>query len=364
VSRLLETTERGLYCEAGDFYVDPWQAVDRAVITHAHSDHARPGCGSYLTAERGVEVLRDRVGSDANVEGLRFGETTTHNGVRLTLYPAGHILGSAQVRIEHQGEVWVASGDYKTVSDPTCDAFEPVRCHVFISESTFGLPIYRWKSNDELVSAVNDWWRANQVRGWTSVVYAYSLGKAQRVLSGLDPSIGPILLHGAVERYVPLYRAAGIELPSCGRATTENARQSRGQAIVVAPPSAAGTPWLRKFGEVSTAFASGWMQIRGARRRRAVDCGFAISDHADWDGLLSAIDATGAEEIIVTHGYRSTLARWLGEHGRRARAIATAYEGEFEATAGEETMATDESATEESANDEPPTRNAVERNEN
>lgn len=338
MSRLLDVTDRGLYCEAGDFYVDPWRPVERAVITHAHGDHARAGSQSYLTAERGVEILRERVGDEAAIQGVPFGEAVTHNNVRVSLHPAGHILGSAQVRVEHQGKVWVVSGDYKTVADRTCDGFEPLRCQVFITESTFGLPIYRWRDNDELVAEVNDWWRANQEHGRTSVIFAYAVGKAQRVLAGLDPSIGPLLMHGAVERYVPLYRAAGIELPECCRATTENSRETRGRALIVAPPSAAGTPWLRKFGDVATAFASGWMHIRGTRRRRAVDRGFAISDHADWDGLLSAIDATGAEEIVVTHGYRSTLVRWLSEHGKRARAIATAFEGELEGAEEAEQM--------------------------
>ena len=341
MSRLLELTDRGLYCAVGDFYIDPWRTVQRAVITHAHSDHARAGSESYLAAERGVEILRDRVGDQAVIQGVAFGEPVVHNGLRVSLHPAGHILGSAQVRIEHQGEVWVVSGDYKTIPDRTCDAFEPLHCQVFITESTFGLPIYRWRNNDELVAEVNDWWRSNQERGRTSVILAYALGKAQRVLAGLDESIGPLLMHGAVERYIPLYRAAGIELPECCRATTENSRETRGRAMVIAPPSAAGTPWLRKFGDVSLAFASGWMQIRGARRRRAVDRGFAISDHTDWDGLLSAIDATGAEEVVVTHGYRSTLVRWLNEHGKHARAIATAFEGEMEG--GEEQEQNDES---------------------
>jgi putative mRNA 3-end processing factor len=341
VRALLETTDQGLYCAAGDFYIDPWRPVARAIITHAHSDHARAGSQSYLTAARGVDILRDRVGADAEVQGLQFGKTIDHSGVRVSLHPAGHILGSAQVRLEYRGEVWVVSGDYKTIADRTCDAFEPLACHVFITESTFGLPIYRWRPNDELVAEVNDWWRTNQERGRTSVIFAYALGKAQRVLASLDESLGPLLLHGAVERYVPLYRAAGIDLPECCRATTENARQTRGRAMVVAPPSAAGTPWLRKFGDIATAFASGWMQIRGTRRRRAVDRGFAISDHADWDGLLGAIDATGADEIIVTHGYRSTLVRWLTEHGKQARAIATAFEGELEGGSEEETAVED-----------------------
>jgi putative mRNA 3-end processing factor len=330
VPRLLEITDRGLYCAAGDFYIDPWRPVARTVITHAHTDHARAGSQSYLCAERGIELLRARLDGDAVVEGVRFGETVTHNGVRVSLHPAGHILGSAQVRVEHGGEVWVVSGDYKTLADRTCDAFEPIRCHVFITESTFGLPIYRWRTNEELTAEVNAWWRRNQEAGRTSVIFAYALGKAQRVLAGLDESIGPLLMHGAVDRFIPLYRAVGIELPDCCRATSENARETRGRAMVIAPPSASDTPWLRKFGDVATAAVSGWMQIRGTRRWQSVDQGFPISDHADWNGLLGAIDATGAEEVIVTHGYRSVLTRWLSEHGKRASAIATAFEGEMD----------------------------------
>jgi putative mRNA 3-end processing factor len=350
VARLLELTDRGLYCAAGDFFIDPWRPVPRAVITHAHSDHARAGSHSYLAAKIGVEVLRQRLSDDAVIQGVQFGEPVIHNGVRVSLYPAGHILGSAQVRVEHAGEIWVVSGDYKTIPDRTCDAFEPVPCHVFITESTFGLPIYRWRPNDELVAEVNDWWRTNQERGRTSVIFAYALGKAQRVLADLDPSIGPLLMHGAIERFIPLYRAAGIQLPDCCRATTENARETRGRALVLAPPSAGDTPWLRKFGDVSTAAVSGWMQIRGTRRRRALDRGFAISDHADWDGLLWAIEETGADEIVVTHGYRSTVVRWLTEHGKRARAIATAFEGEMN---GSE----EEDQAEPNANDQAPMTN-------
>jgi len=327
---LLENTERGLYCAAGDFYIDPWEPVAWAVITHAHGDHARPGCGRYLTASPGVEALRERLEPWSDIDGVDYGRTITHRGVQISLHPAGHILGSAQVRLEHEGQVWVVSGDYKLLPDPTCAAFEPLSCHVFVTESTFGLPIYRWRPTAEIFGDIHAWWRTNQERGRTSMLYAYSLGKGQRVIAGLDAATGPILVHGAIDRYLPIYRRAGVPLPLTERATTENSRETRGRALVVAPPSAAGTPWLRKFGEVSTAIASGWMQIRGARRRRAVDRGFALSDHADWDGLSSTVRATGAEQVWVTHGYVGVMVRWLREQGLDARGLATRFEGELE----------------------------------
>jgi putative mRNA 3-end processing factor len=275
-----------------------------------------------------VDVLRVRLGDEALIEGFAYGESATIGQARVSLHPAGHILGSSQVRIEHGGQVCVVSGDYKTMADDTCEPFEPVRCHTFVTESTFGLPIYRWQPADEIFRDLNAWWGRNQEQGRTSVIYAYSLGKAQRVLAGLDASIGPILVHGAVDRFLPAYEAAGVRLPVTERANLENAKASRGRAMVVAPPSAAGTPWLRKFGPVSTAIASGWMQIRGPRRRRAVDQGFALSDHADWSGLLGAIDATGAERIWVTHGYSPVMTRWFADQGKQARVIPTRYEGE------------------------------------
>ncbi len=339
---LLEATDRGLYCRPGDFFIDPWEPVPRAVITHAHSDHARPGSERYLTVEPGKPLLQERLGATAIVDVLRWSETVDVGGVRLSLHPAGHILGACQVRIEHQGQVVVVSGDYKTSDDdPTCPPFEPLRCHLFVTESTFALPIFRWRRAEEIFAEIDAWWRENQERGRTSVLYAYSLGKAQRVLAGVDASIGPILVHGAVDRYLPLYEAAGVALPPSEHATTDNARASRGRALVVAPPSAAGSSWLKKFGPISTAFASGWMQIRGTRRRRALDRGFALSDHADWAGLLAAIEQTEATQVWVIHGYTNVMVRWLQEQGRDARAISTRFEGELEADA--ETAAATES---------------------
>jgi putative mRNA 3-end processing factor len=317
-----------LYCERGGFYIDPWRPVDRAIVTHGHSDHARWGMKSYLTAQDGAEVVRLRVGREASIDGVRYGERVSINGVIVSLHPAGHILGSAQVRIEHAGEVWVISGDYKTAPDSTCVPFEPIRCHVFVSETTFGLPVYRWRPEAELFQSINAWWAENRAAGRTSVILCYALGKSQRVLSGLDASIGPILFHGAMEQLTEVYRRHGIALPLARRVTTELARETQGAAMVLAPPSAQGTPWLRKLGEKSVAMASGWMQIRGMRRRRAVDQGFVISDHADWPGLVGTIEATGAEEVWLTHGYADVMARYLAERGWRTNAISTYFEGE------------------------------------
>jgi putative mRNA 3-end processing factor len=325
---LLTLTSRGLYCEPGDFYVDPWEPVDRAVITHAHGDHATWGSRAYLTSEPGAGVLQARLEPSARIRGLAYGEPIGLNGVTVSLHPAGHILGSAQVRIVHRGEVWVVSGDYKTDPDPTCTPFEPVRCHTFVTESTFGLPIYRWPPQSEVFAEINAWWQANASTGKTSMLYGYTLGKAQRLLAGLDPAIGPILTHGAVERMTAVYREAGIPLPPTRYAGTNERRADSKGALVIAPPHASASPWIRRFGTQSTGFASGWMLVRGARRRRSLDRGFPLSDHVDWPSLLDAIDATGAAEVWVTHGYTGPVVRWLNERGIEARAVQTRFEGE------------------------------------
>ena len=341
---LITSTPRGLYCAAGDFYIDPWLPVERAVITHAHSDHARWGSARYLCAAPGLAPLRVRMAPDAPIEGLPYGEPVLINGVRVSLPPAGPVLGSSQVRVEHRGEVWVVSGDYKLDPDPTCDPFEAVRCHAFISESTFGLPVYRWKEPAQLFEGVNAWWRANAEAKRASVVFAYAFGKAQRILASVDASIGPIITHGAVENLNRAYREAGIRLPET-RAVGDFEKLEPAGALIVAPPSAQSTPWLRRFGDYSDAFASGWMAIRGARRRRAVDQGFPLSDHADWPSLNRAIAATGAERIFVTHGQVAPMVRWLQERGLEAQAMRTEFEGE----AGAEEGAPDGKAAEEPA---------------
>jgi putative mRNA 3-end processing factor len=321
---LIVQRPEGLYCPPGDFYIDPWRPVARAVITHAHSDHARIGNGHYLAAQPAEGVLRTRLG-EIDLQTLAYGERIVHNGVALSLHPAGHVLGSAQVRLEHGGQVWVASGDYKVAPDKTCAPFESVKCDVFITESTFGLPIYRWCPDEEIFADINGWWGRNVVAGRASVLTCYSFGKAQRILSGVDPSIGPIIVHGAVEPLNRAYRAAGVELPHTRMVVDIKDKADLKRALVICPPSAAASPWMRRFGDAQTAFASGWMQLRGARRRGGYDRGFVLSDHADWPGLMGAIAATGAQRIIVTHGSVPVMVRYLGEQGLQAEAFETEY---------------------------------------
>ncbi|MEN0106918.1 MAG: ligase-associated DNA damage response exonuclease [Pseudomonas sp.] len=323
---LIVARPEGLYCPPGDFYIDPWRPVERAVITHAHGDHARTGNQRYLAAAPGEGILRSRLGQDIALQTLAYGERLNHHGVTLSFHPAGHVLGSAQVRLEYEGEVWVASGDYKVEADGTCTPFEPVACHTFITESTFGLPIYRWQPQVQVFAEVDAWWRANAAAGRASVLFAYSFGKAQRLLHGIDASIGPILVHGAVEPLNAVYRAAGVRIPDTLYAgDIAKADPLLRQALIVAPPSAAGSTWLRRFGDYSDAFASGWMLLRGTRRRRGVDRGFVLSDHADWPGLLWAIEQTGAERVMVTHGQVNVLVRHLRERGLDARGFQTEY---------------------------------------
>lgn len=320
--------KEGLYCVPGDFYIDPWRPVARAVITHAHGDHARVGHGHYLAAAPGIGVLKSRLG-DISVDALAYGEKVVHNGVTISLHPAGHVLGSSQVRMECGGEVWVASGDYKVEPDKTCAPFEPVRCDTFITESTFGLPIYRWQPEQQVMDEINAWWRKNAGEGRCSVVFAYSFGKAQRILAGLDPSIGPIVCHGSVEPLNRAYRAEGVEIPPTVMVSDVDKAALR-RALVVAPPSASGSPWMKRFGDYSDSFASGWMLLRGARRRRGVDRGFVLSDHADWPGLMSAIKSTEAQRVIVTHGSIPILVRWLCQNGLDASGFETEYGDEEE----------------------------------
>ena len=320
---LVELRPEGLYCAPGDFYIDPWRPVDRAVITHAHGDHARPGHNRYLAVQESAPVLRKRLG-DVSLDLVAYAQPIHINGVKVSFHPAGHVLGSAQVRIEHGGKVWVVSGDYKLEADATCAPFEPVRCHVFITESTFGLPIYRWSPQRMVFDDINAWWRANAEASKASILFAYAFGKAQRILAGVDASIGPIVCHGAVETLNEAYRASDVDLPATRRATDAKKEEWQG-ALTIAPPSAQATPWLKRFGDYSDAFASGWMQLRGARRRRGVDRGFVLSDHADWPGLLQAIEATGAQRVIATHGYSAILARWLQQHGLQASTFDTEF---------------------------------------
>lgn len=325
---LLQFNSHGIYCAAGDFYIDPWKPVDKAVITHAHSDHARWGMKSYLAHTHSEPILRMRLGKDIQLQAVGYNEDTHINGVKISFHPAGHIIGSAQVRVEYKGEVWVASGDYKVEDDGLTVPFEPIRCHTFISETTFGLPVYHWKKQEEVMGEINDWWRKNAENNRPSFIMAYALGKAQRILACVDHGIGPVMTHGAVENVNEAFRAEGHALPASTRITAAHKKADFSNALIIAPGSALNTSWSKKFGAYSLGIASGWMNVRGARRRRAADRGFVLSDHADWQGLNDAIRATGAERVILTHGYTDIFARWLRSQGFDAHVEHTEFEQE------------------------------------
>lgn len=327
--RLLTFTDRGIHCPLADVYIDPWRPVDRALITHGHADHARAGMTRYLATKEAAPVIRHRLG-DIDLDTVRFGEQVMINGVRFSFHPAGHVPGSAQIRVEHKGEVWVVSGDYKLEADGISTPFEPVACDTFISECTFGLPVFNWAPPGQVAADINAWWRANAADGKFSICGAYSLGKAQRILAALDPSIGPILCHGAVEGTNKVLRGQGIALPDTTYVTPELDLKSVQGAFVLAPPSALGSTWAGRFRPASTAFASGWMALRGVRRRRAADRGFVMSDHADWAGLNTAIRETGASRIFVTHGYTSIFQRYLAEQGYDAGIVETEFGADAE----------------------------------
>jgi putative mRNA 3-end processing factor len=324
--QLLTFTERGIFCPEGGFYIDPWRPVDRALITHGHSDHARRGHGSYLATHAALPVMRHRLG-EIVAEGIAYAETRAIGAVTVSFHPAGHLPGSAQIRVERGGEVWVVSGDYKTEADGLSEPFAPVPCHSFITECTFGLPLFRWEPQPVVAAQIAAWWQRCQANGVTPILAAYGLGKAQRLMT-LLPDTGPILTHGAVEETTRILRDQGYPIPPTIRVTPQTKIADHPGAIVIAPPSALGTRWAARFGPVDEAFASGWMALRGIRRRRGLGTGFALSDHADWSGLNAAIKATGATRVFATHGYTSPFRRWLEEQGYDAGIVATDYGGD------------------------------------
>ena len=327
MTQVLTFTPRGIYCAAGDFYIDPWRPVPRALITHGHADHARAGHEHYLATHAAGPVLRHRLGA-IDLETVEFGEARQIGSARVSFHPAGHVPGSAQIRVQVAGEVWVVSGDYKIEADGVSEPFEPVRCHAFITECTFGLPVFSWAPQAEVAEEINAWWQNSIAQGVTPVLGAYSLGKAQRLLAMLDPSAGPILTHGAVEATNQVLRAQGIALPDTVQVTPETDAKDHPGAILLAPPSAMDSAWSKRFGKTSSAFASGWMRLRGVRRNRGGDRGFVISDHADWQGLNTAIAETGAERIFATHGYTSQFRSWLESQGYDAKIVETEFEGD------------------------------------
>jgi putative mRNA 3-end processing factor len=332
VSDLVVSTPVGLFCPAGGFHVDPWGAAERAVVTHVHADHAQPGSAAYLCTEASAPFLRRRLGEGAVVQGAAYGERLRLGDAVVSFHPAGHVLGSAQVRIEAAGQVWVLSGDYKRAPDPTCAPFEPVRSDVFVTEATFALPIYRWPEPEAVAADVMAWWERNREAGVASVLFCYAMGKAPRILAELGRLTDrPALVHGAVAEVTDLYRSQGQALLPTTRVTELPARRSYAGELVLAPLSAGGTTWMRRFGERETALASGWMRVRGARRRKGYDRGFVLSDHADWPALLRTIEEAGASRVLVTHGYTEELARFLRERGQDAEVLATPFLGEADA---------------------------------
>ena len=324
---VLQFHDEGIYCPAGDFHIDPWRPVGRALITHGHADHSRAGHGRYLATHAGLPVIRHRLGA-ITAEGIAYGERRRIGDATVSFHPAGHVPGSAQIRVEHRGEVWVVSGDYKTGADRLSEPWEPVRCHAFVTECTFGLPVFAWQGEGVLEAELNAWWAANAAEGRFSLIGAYALGKAQRVMTMVDRGIGPILTHGAVENTNAVLRAQGVALPATVRVTPDTDLKAHAGALVVAPPSALSGGWSRRFGGASQGIASGWMALRGVRRRRSADRGFVVSDHADWAGLNAAVAETGATRVFATHGYTSAFHRWLREQGYDAHVVSTEYEGE------------------------------------
>lgn len=324
---LLQFTDKGIYCPQANVYLDPWKPVDKALITHGHSDHARWGHKKYLCTESARPVIDFRLNSP-DIQTVKYGEGVNINGVNFSFHPAGHILGSAQIRAEYKGEIWVFTGDFKLKPDAVSEPFELVKCNHFIMESTFGLPIYKWRDQSEIFDQINQWWRSNREQNKVSVLSGYALGKAQRILKNINPSIGKIFVHGAIDNINQIIRNQGVLLPETQRITKDTQKKDWQGALVLCPPSALGSPWLRKFFPYSVGVASGWMTLRGTRRRRGADRGFALSDHADWDELNKAVKETGSENIYVTHGYTEVFSKWLNENGWNAQEVKTQYEGE------------------------------------
>ncbi|NNE75943.1 MAG: ligase-associated DNA damage response exonuclease [Pricia sp.] len=326
---LLEFTDKGIYCNAAKVYLDPWKPVDKAIISHGHADHSRWGHKQYITHHRNVPIISHRLG-EIDVTGKEWGETFMINNVKFSLHPAGHIIGSSQIRVEYKGEAWVFTGDYKSENDGISTPYEPIKCHTFITECTFGLPAFKWTPQNEVFENINQWWQENKAEGKTSVLFGYSLGKAQRLLKYLDTDIGTIYTHGAIENMTEVLRPL-VDFPETTLITKDTKKQELLGNLVLAPPSAHGSTWIRKMVPFVTASASGWMTFRGARRRRAIDKGFVLSDHCDWQGLLDSIKTTGAEKVICTHGYTEIFSRYLREQGYDARTEETQY-GEEDGT--------------------------------
>ncbi|MBA3957989.1 MAG: ligase-associated DNA damage response exonuclease [Parachlamydiaceae bacterium] len=314
MDELLAMTKNGLFCPQGNFYIDPLLPVPLALLTHAHGDHARRGSNHYMAQRDSLELLEYRLGSDISLKTVGYREKVKLGNVWVSFHPAGHILGSSQIRIEHGSRVAVASGDYKRALDGSCEPFELLPCDLFVTESTFGLPIYHWKSSEESALEICQWWQSNAELGRPSVLFCYSLGKAQRVLHLLKALTDrEIFIHGSIAPINACYEKHGVELAKTQVVTHLKEKRDYSHELIMAPLSAFRSPWMRRFKNSQTAFASGWMAVRGTKRRRGFDKGFVLSDHADWNDLIDTVQATGARKVWVTHGFTETLARYLRE---------------------------------------------------
>jgi putative mRNA 3-end processing factor len=326
---MMEVTDAGLYCAAGDFWVDPWKPVPRAVITHAHSDHARTGSAQYYSSVTSAPLLYHRLDATTNVQAMAWSERKAFGDVVVSLHPAGHILGSAQVRIEGPDGVWVVSGDYKRNADLSCEPFEVVPCDTFITEATFALPVYRWPDTRDVCREIYDWWMTCRRQGRPAILFCYALGKAQRILAGLTEfTTETVWLHGAVTTLTELYREANIDMLPTRAVSDAEKKSTFSGDLILAPPSAQGSAWMKRFARAETGFASGWMTLRGVRRRKGYDRGFVVSDHADWNDLIRTVRETGASRVLATHGNTSVLVRYLRELGVDAQPLQTRFSGE------------------------------------
>lgn len=328
MKQLVDFTSSGLYCPIADLYIDPWKPVDRAIITHAHADHARIGNRAYLAHKDTVPMLKHNLGNYIDFQALEYGETIYENGVKISLHPAGHIVGSAQVRLEYQGEVWVVSGDFKLTSDNISADFEPLKCDVFVMDSTFGLPLFQWKPQDEVFNEINNWWAQNKADGKQSILIGYTLGKTQRLIYHLDKSIGNIYAHGSIEKMNTILRRQGVAIPEINNMSLPGNQPTDG-SLVLAMPNILHSMSLSNLEPYSIAIASGWMSLRGMRNVKGIDTGFILSDHADWAQLQRAVKETGAQKIYLTSsGYSAAFGRWLRDTGYDVTEVATKFTGE------------------------------------
>ena len=313
-NKILKLTKFGLYCPAGDFYIDPWRGVPEAVITHGHGDHARWGSAHYVCQEDSVSILKYRLNDQISLENYPYRVPFKKKEAWVSFHPAGHILGSSQVRIEVGGKVAVVSGDYKLSPDSSCAPFEAVECDLFVTESTFALPIYRWEKSAQIFEQIVRWWHQNGENNHPSLLFCYSLGKAQRILAGLPQwTDRKIYIHGSIAPINQCYEQRGILLAPTEVVTQADPKHDYSKDLILAPTSAFRSGWMRRFKNLKTAFASGWMSVRGNKRRQGFDKGFILSDHADWNELILAVRATGAKEVWVTHGQVEPFSRYLSE---------------------------------------------------